>query len=166
MHNQNYDIEKSLELRKRNWKGLAADVGGGLSGVSTGAWYGSFLGPEGTIIGGMLGGVIGCVGASVGAGRIIYNENEFTLETLPLIPNIENNNYFVQNRNFDLDHISLIHNKLLFKSLELPGGVSDDDTYDFIFLNSVEELEKLGVNFENFDLTVLKMDLNQLFWNC
>lgn len=71
------------------------------------------LGPEGTVIGGMLGGVMGCVGASVGAGRIIPNENEFTLVNLPLIPSIENNIYVIQNTNFDLDHISSIHNKLL-----------------------------------------------------
>jgi hypothetical protein len=161
--NQNYNFEKKLELRKRNWKGLAADVGGGLSGVSTGAWYGSFLGPEGTVIGGMLGGVMGCVGASVGAGRIIPNENEFTLVNLPLIPSIENNIYVIQNTNFDLDHISSIHNKLLFKSLELPVGVSDDDTYDFIFLNSVEELKRLGVNFENFNLAAFKNSFKSTF---
>lgn len=163
--NQNVNLEAKVELRK-GWGAVAADVSGGLSGISTGAWYGSFLGPEGSIIGGMLGGVIGCVGASYAHGKELSDGDNFTLETLPIIKSVPNNNYEIQQINFDLDHISVIHNKLLLESLKLADTTPDDEIYNFIFEKSVVELENLGINFDNFNLDAFKenfrTDFNKL----
>lgn len=157
--NIDYNSEK-VEIRKckKCWGAVAADFGGLASGVSTGAWWGGLLGPNGAVIGGMLGGVVGTVyeGYTYGskAGLIVTYEDT----QVPMAPqndNTENNPY---------DYIGVLHNTLLNKYLKSYSSFpSNTQMYENILeemfadaLNELNDTEEFINNFDNFDLDQFK----------
>lgn len=132
---------QNVELRKcKNCvTALLADVGGGMSGVSTGAWWGGLLGPTGAVVGGMLGGVIGSVAGSVGAGRAA---GDFpTYLNVPLAPVNDNST------NNPFDNFGILHNQLLNKYLK--SNLTGSNLYNDLFLDAKIYIE----NNSNYSLT-------------
>lgn len=148
------DEKLKLEARGVNWRAIGADVGGGLSGVSTGAWWGGLVGPTGAVLGGMLGGVIGCVSASVAAAIENHpNDTVFYTSIVPFPPSISSNNllYDDSTQSFDYDKIAEIHNIILNESI-MRDTMTYNELYDYIFARAVSELEDNGLDFTSLNL--------------
>lgn len=148
------ETNQKVELRKGGWGAVLADVGGGMGGVSTGAWWGGLAGPTGAVIGGMLGGVIGCVSASVGAGRQIGDYP--TYEIVPLAPvndNSINNPY---------DHFGILHNNLLNKYLK--GNKTGNAFYDDLYSDALIALQANSIyDLNSFNSTTFKINFSNDF---